>query len=111
MPDFILDDSALAIVTCLGLVIVAGCCRAGICNIVEHARKVTGQEQLHTVLGGFHLLANPVHVESTIEYFRANRVAHLYPMPCTDLPTLSRFYRAFGIRKLCAGDSITIDNG
>jgi 7,8-dihydropterin-6-yl-methyl-4-(beta-D-ribofuranosyl)aminobenzene 5'-phosphate synthase len=109
--DFILDDSALAIETKWGIVIVAGCSHAGICNIVEHARKVTGQERLHTVLGGFHLLANPVQVERTIEYFQANHVEHLYPMHCTDLPALSRFYQAFGIRKLCAGDSITIDNG
>ena len=111
LPDFILDDSALAIKTRWGLVIVAGCSHAGICNIVEHARKVTGQDRVHTVLGGFHLLANPVQVERTIEFFKANPVAHLYPMHCTDLPALSRFYQAFGIRKLCAGDSITIDNG
>ncbi len=107
-PDFILDDTALAIDTPRGLVIVSGCSHAGICNIVEHARKVTGQHRVHAVLGGFHLLADPVQLEKTIAYFKANPVEHLYPMHCTDLPALCGFYRAFGIRKLCAGDSITI---
>ena len=108
-PDFILDDSALAIITRKGLVIVSGCSHAGICNIVEYARKVTGQDRLHAVLGGFHLLGNPVQLERTIEFFKVNRVAHLYPMHCTDLPAMTRFYQEFGIEKLCAGDTITID--
>jgi 7,8-dihydropterin-6-yl-methyl-4-(beta-D-ribofuranosyl)aminobenzene 5'-phosphate synthase len=110
-PDFILDDSALAIDTLKGLVIVSGCSHAGICNIVDHARKVTGQDRVHAVLGGFHLLGNPVQLERTIEFFKANRVAHLYPMHCTDLPAMTRFYQEFGIQKLCAGDSIVIDGG
>lgn len=107
-PDFISDDSALAIDTPQGLVIVSGCSHAGICNIVEHARKVTGQDRVHTVLGGFHLLSDPVQLSNTVAYFKANRVEHLYPMHCTDLPALCAFYQAFGIRKLCAGDSVVI---
>ncbi len=107
-PDFILDDSALAIDTPDGLVIVSGCSHAGICNIVEHARRVTGQDRVHTVLGGFHLLGNPEQLEQTIAYFKTNRVEHLYPMHCTDLPALVRFHQEFGIRKLCTGDAIEI---
>ena len=110
-PDFILDDSALAIRTPRGLVVVSGCSHAGICNIVRHARTVTGQDRLHAVLGGFHLLGDPLQLERTIEFFRANRVEHLHPMHCTDLAALSRFHREFGIRKLCAGDRITIGDG
>ncbi|MDD2603579.1 MAG: MBL fold metallo-hydrolase [Desulfobacterales bacterium] len=107
-PDFILDDSALAIGSPEGLVIVSGCSHAGICNIVEHARRVTGQDRVHTVLGGFHLLGNPGQLEQTIAYFKTNRVEHLYPMHCTDLPALARFHQEFGIRKLCAGDAVEI---
>jgi 7,8-dihydropterin-6-yl-methyl-4-(beta-D-ribofuranosyl)aminobenzene 5'-phosphate synthase len=108
LPDYILDDSALAIDTPEGLVIVSGCSHAGICNIVEYARRVTGQDRVHTVLGGFHLLADPVQLEKTIAYFKANPVEHLYPMHCTDLPALARFHQEFGIRKLCAGDALKI---
>ncbi|GAB6905782.1 putative metal-dependent hydrolase [Desulfosarcina cetonica] len=109
--DFIMDDSALAICTPKGLVIVSGCSHAGICNIVAYARKVTGEDRVHAVLGGFHLLGEPLQLERTIDFFKANPVAHLYPLHCTDLPALSRFHQEFGIRKLCAGDSIVIDGG
>lgn len=107
LPDFILDDTALAIVTDKGLVIITGCSHAGICNSVEYAKQVTHQSKVYAVMGGFHLLGDPVQLQKTIEYFKKNAVEHLYPMHCTDLPSLSKFHEAFGIKKLCAGDSIT----
>jgi 7,8-dihydropterin-6-yl-methyl-4-(beta-D-ribofuranosyl)aminobenzene 5'-phosphate synthase len=108
-PDFIMDDSALAICTDKGLVIVTGCSHAGICNIVEHSKKVCNENRVHAVLGGFHLLDNSEQLEKTITYFLENPVGQLYPMHCTGLPALSRFYEAFGIKKLCAGDVIEIN--
>lgn len=40
IDDFIQDDSALAIDTDEGIVIVTGCSHSGICNIIEQAKKV-----------------------------------------------------------------------
>lgn len=108
-PDFIIDDTALVIETKKGLVIVTGCSHAGICNIVDYAKKVTGQENVHAVIGGFHLLGDMYQLEKTIDYFKRQPVAHLYPMHCTDLAALCAFYHAFGIQKLCAGDTIAFD--
>jgi len=110
LQDFIMDDTALAIKTEKGLVIVTGCSHAGICNIVEHAREVTNQDKVYVVMGGFHLLGDQCQLQKTIDYFLKNRVEHLYPMHCTDLPSLSRFYETFGIKKLCAGDTIEINH-
>jgi 7,8-dihydropterin-6-yl-methyl-4-(beta-D-ribofuranosyl)aminobenzene 5'-phosphate synthase len=104
--DFISDDTALAIETQKGLVIITGCSHAGICNIIEYARQVTRQGKIFAVLGGFHLLGDPIQLQKTIEYFKKNRIEHLYPMHCTDLPSLSKFHETFGIKKFCAGDSI-----
>lgn len=103
-PDFLSDDSAMAIQTDQGLLVISGCSHAGICNIVEHAKKVTGQSRVQAVMGGFHLLGQADQLEKTIEYFRKNPVEHLYPMHCTDLPALAGFYDNFGVKKLCAGD-------
>ena len=108
-PDFIIDDTALAIETKNGLVIVTGCSHAGICNIVEYARKVTGQENVHAVMGGFHLLGDMHQLEKTIDYFKKQPVEHLYPMHCTNLDALCAFYRVFGVRKLCTGDTIAFE--
>jgi 7,8-dihydropterin-6-yl-methyl-4-(beta-D-ribofuranosyl)aminobenzene 5'-phosphate synthase len=99
LQDFVMDDTALT-----------GCSHAGICNIVEHAKKVADQDKVHIVMGGFHLLGDQAQLQKTIDYFLKNRVEHLYPMHCTDLPSLSKFYDTFGIKKLCAGDTIKINH-
>jgi 7,8-dihydropterin-6-yl-methyl-4-(beta-D-ribofuranosyl)aminobenzene 5'-phosphate synthase len=109
LSDFIPDDTALAIKTEKGLVIITGCSHAGICNIVEYAKKVTQQSKVFAVIGGFHLLGDRIQLQKTIEYFNENPVNHLYPMHCTDLPSLFEFYKAFGIQKLCAGDTIVFN--
>jgi len=106
IQDFILDDTALAIETKKGLVIITGCSHAGICNIVEYAKRVTGQSKVQAVIGGFHLLGDQHQLQKTIEYFQKNRVKQLYPMHCTDLASLAKFHEAFGIKKLCAGDTL-----
>ena len=85
-PDFLMDDTALALRTTKGLVVVTGCSHAGICNICEHAREVCGDARLHMVMGGFHLLDDSPVLERTIEYFRSHNVERLLPMHCTALP-------------------------
>lgn len=104
LPDFLPDDSAIAVNTDQGLLVISGCSHAGICNITEHAKKVTGQSKVHAVMGGFHLLGDPDQIEKTIGYFHENPVDYLYPMHCTTLPALAAFYNNFGVKKLCAGD-------
>ncbi|MEO1119661.1 MAG: MBL fold metallo-hydrolase [Pseudomonadota bacterium] len=102
------DDTALAFRTEKGAVVVSGCSHAGICNICEHAKSVTGQP-LYAVLGGFHLLAaeNPP-VEETIGYFQAEAPEVLLPMHCVDFPTLARFHTTFGSPKHGAGSVIEL---
>lgn len=106
--DLLPDDTALAVRHEKGLAVMAGCSHAGICNICEHAKKVTGEERLHLVMGGFHLLEDSEALEKTIDYFRKEKVQRLYPMHCTALPALAAFYAAFKIEKLCAGDGICV---
>jgi len=110
-PEHLPDDTALAITTPEGLVVVTGCSHAGICNICEQARQVTGEDRLHTVVGGFHLLQCDDVLEKSIAYFRERNVARLLPMHCTALPALARFHAAFGIEKACTGDVIEIPAG
>jgi 7,8-dihydropterin-6-yl-methyl-4-(beta-D-ribofuranosyl)aminobenzene 5'-phosphate synthase len=56
-PDpLILDDQALvASVRGHGLVVLTGCGHSGIINILRHVRRLTGEDRIHAVLGGFHL--------------------------------------------------------
>ncbi len=107
-PDFISDDSAIALSTPKGLVIISGCSHAGICNIIEHAKEVTRIERVYMVIGGFHLLGDERQLESTIRYLQENHVDQLYPMHCTGLPAICELSRNFPVKKLCAGDYVEL---
>jgi 7,8-dihydropterin-6-yl-methyl-4-(beta-D-ribofuranosyl)aminobenzene 5'-phosphate synthase len=56
-PDpLILDDQALvASVRGRGLFVLTGCGHSGIVNILRYVRKLTGEDRIHAVIGGFHL--------------------------------------------------------
>ena len=81
-PDpLILDDQALiASVRGHGLVVLTGCGHSGIVNILRYARKLTGEDSLHAVVGGFHLSGPLV---------REDHRAHLRMRSRSSLPTTS----------------------
>jgi len=56
LPDPFRDDQALVVKTELGLVVILGCAHRGAINTVIRAREVTGVEQVHTIIGGTHLV-------------------------------------------------------
>jgi 7,8-dihydropterin-6-yl-methyl-4-(beta-D-ribofuranosyl)aminobenzene 5'-phosphate synthase len=85
-PDYSKDDSALAYRGKDGLVIITGCSHSGICNIVEYAKRVTGETVIADIIGGFHLL-NPTEerLEGTCRYLRTQKIKVIHPCHCTDL--------------------------
>ena len=91
--DFVMDDSAMAIIMAEGLFVVTGCGHAGIVNTLEHAKKVTGINNLYGIMGGFHLKENNNQTKETIRYIKDNKLKHVLPSHCTDLPALSAFYK------------------
>ncbi len=106
--DPMLDDTALAFSTERGAVVVSGCSHAGICNICEHAKTVTGQD-LYAVVGGFHLLhAEGPPVEETIKYFKREKPAHFMPMHCIDFDIQARLQTEFGGKRAGSGSLIEL---
>jgi len=86
IPDMVMDDSALVYISERGLVIITGCSHAGICNIVEHAKKITGETRILDIIGGLHLQRpTSEQMQGTLEYFRQNNVVQLHACHCTDL--------------------------
>ncbi len=107
--DKMLDDSAIVIKTPKGAVLITGCSHAGICNICEYGKKVSGQP-LYAVIGGFHLFEkNKKAVDKTMDYFKKEKPTHLMPMHCVDFPTQAKFHTNFGTVKYSSGDSIVIE--
>lgn len=107
LEDKVPDDSAIAIVNKSRLVIISGCAHAGICNTVDYAKKVTGVESVTAVMGGFHLKYNNAQTQSTIAYFKEQKIPHILPSHCTALPALSAFYEAFNMKHIKAGMQVS----
>jgi 7,8-dihydropterin-6-yl-methyl-4-(beta-D-ribofuranosyl)aminobenzene 5'-phosphate synthase len=86
-PDpLIQDDQALvANLRGKGLVIITGCGHAGVVNTVRYARKLTGVERVHAVIGGFHLAnADQEQVlQPTVEALKDCQLQVLVPTHCT----------------------------
>ena len=107
--DYIPDDSALVLIKGNELIIMSGCAHAGICNICEYAKKVTGISAIRAVVGGFHLGQANEQLRRTIRYFQSQEVHQLIPSHCTELPALAAFHQVFGIRQLKAGQILRFE--
>jgi 7,8-dihydropterin-6-yl-methyl-4-(beta-D-ribofuranosyl)aminobenzene 5'-phosphate synthase len=86
-PDpWIHDDQAIVMhLRGKGLVILTGCGHAGVINTIRHARRLTGVEPIHAVVGGFHLtgrLFEPI-IGPTVAALQEIGPALLVPEHCT----------------------------
>jgi 7,8-dihydropterin-6-yl-methyl-4-(beta-D-ribofuranosyl)aminobenzene 5'-phosphate synthase len=107
-PDFVIDDSAMAIIMTGGLFVVTGCGHAGIVNTLEHAKNVTGINRLYGIIGGFHLKEINHQTKETIRYLKDNTLKYVLPSHCTELPALSAFYNSFGIKLVKTGELLEL---
>ena len=86
-PDPLIHDDQCAIVHVKGkgLVIVTGCGHSGIINIIRNAQRITGIEQVHGVIGGFHLSGpgfEPI-IEPTVAALKLIAPGCVVPGHCT----------------------------
>jgi len=102
-PDFIMDDTGLACVTADGLLVISGCAHSGICNMVEHARSVTGVDRVEAVIGGFHLKAKNEQTRKTVQWMKEAGIKRVYPSHCTMDPALGLFYSELGYNEVRVG--------
>lgn len=104
--DFVIDDSALAIKSKKGLIVVAGCSHAGICNIIEYAKKVSKSGKVYAVIGGFHLKEVDKLTLKTIDYFKKEKIERIYPSHCVEEPVLKKFEEVLSSGRVHSGDII-----
>lgn len=84
--DFLRDDSALVYSGEEGLVIMTGCSHSGICNIIDYAVTLTGENRISDIIGGFHLLKESrENLRETGEWLAARAPKAVHPCHCTDL--------------------------
>lgn len=84
--DYSPDETALAYKSNDGLVIISGCSHSGVENIIEHAKYVTGEERVNTIIGGLYLInRSEDEINKLGEYLRNQSVQRIFPCHCTDL--------------------------
>lgn len=93
IPDPFHDDQGIAInIKGMGLVVIGGCSHAGIINTVKHLQKVSGINDVHAVMGGFHLSGeNEKLIGPTINEMKEVDPDYIIPMHCTGWNAINRF--------------------
>lgn len=76
-----------------GPVVISGCAHAGIINTVEYAKKITGTDRVHAVMGGFHLrgqVFDPI-IQPTIDEMKRIDPDYVVSMHCTGWKAINQF--------------------
>ena len=105
-PDLTLDDTALAYRGREGVYVITGCSHSGISNIVEQAKRVTGQDRVMGVIGGFHLRQMDARSQAIIDYLAREDIPYLYPCHCTALAVKVAMGNRMHIEEVGAGTSL-----
>ena len=88
-PDPLVSDDQAIVVNLRGrgLVVITGCGHAGMVNILRHARRVTGIDEVYAAMGGFHLSgANDDVIGPTVAELATLSPQVIVPAHCTGWP-------------------------
>jgi 7,8-dihydropterin-6-yl-methyl-4-(beta-D-ribofuranosyl)aminobenzene 5'-phosphate synthase len=98
-PDPYRDDFSLVLEAGDGVVVLCGCCHAGLLNTLKHVKQIFGQG-IRAVAGGTHLVsATDEMLHRTIATLRTTYGApRLYPGHCTGERAYVALAQAFGER-------------
>jgi len=95
-PDPYQDDLSLVLQTPQGLVLLCGCCHAGLVNTLRHVER-TFDAPLHGVVGGAHLMeADQGRLAQVIDLLTELSVPRLWLNHCTGQRALVELAKAFG---------------
>jgi len=117
VEDNVPEDTAIAINTRTGLVVISGCAHAGIVNTLEYARKAIADVPIEAAIGGFHLFAASDDVlEWTAGRLKALGVRNLLGAHCTGIEAVFRLRQLLGLARGTAvvaavGSSFTLGTG
>ena len=97
-PDPYRDDMALVLDSPSGLVLVCGCCHAGLLNTLAHVQRAFGRDPV-AILGGAHLgNAGRAHLDRIVDVLRPLGPPALFLNHCTGQAACVTLAYAFGER-------------
>ena len=117
VEDNVPEDTAIAVNTRSGLVVISGCAHAGIINTLEYARKAIAVVPIEAAIGGFHLFAaSDEALGWTGGRLKALGVRNLLGAHCTGIEAVFRLRQLIGLARHTAviaavGSSFTLGTG
>jgi len=117
VEDNVPEDTAIAVNTRNGLVVISGCGHAGIINTLEYAQKAIADVPIEAAIGGFHLFAASDEVLGwTGGRLKALGVRNLLGAHCTGIEAVFRLRELIGLARRTAvvaavGSSFTLGSG
>jgi len=112
IADQVMDEQAMVISGDKGLIIITGCGHPGIINIINYAKKITGESNINAIFGGFHLRnISSERFKQTINLLEENQINTLIPLHCTGQKATAKLYQAFPqkVKFLSVGEEINFD--
>ena len=90
------DDQSLVITTDKGLVVLLGCCHAGLINTLEHIADKTGRRDIYAVIGGTHLgFCTGQQLDKTVVVLKQWQIKKLAVSHCTGFTAAARLKQEF----------------
>ncbi|MGD0101973.1 MAG: MBL fold metallo-hydrolase [Acidobacteriota bacterium] len=117
VEDNIPEDTSLVLDTDRGLIVLSGCCHAGIINTLEYSRKNVRAAPIYAAIGGFHLMrANDATLDWTAQKLREFGLANFIGAHCTGIEPVYRIREKAGLkRQTCivggVGDQFSLEKG
>ncbi|RMG68567.1 MAG: MBL fold metallo-hydrolase [Calditrichaeota bacterium] len=112
ITDPLHDDMALILKTSKGLIVLLGCGHSGVINTLKHAIRLTGEERIYAVMGGFHLLnASQEKIHRIALELQKLSPQYIVPLNCTGARAAIHLAKIFPERVLhCyVGDRLTLE--
>lgn len=109
--DLYCDDISLVLETREGLIVVCGCCHAGLLNTLAHVRHMF-QSRIVAVLGGTHLESSEGSaLHHVVDMLREYGPLQLYPNHCSGERAYVALSTAFGerVQPCPAGTTLTFE--
>jgi 7,8-dihydropterin-6-yl-methyl-4-(beta-D-ribofuranosyl)aminobenzene 5'-phosphate synthase len=117
VEDNIPEDTSLVLDTDRGLIVLSGCCHAGIINTLEYSRKKIRTAPIYAAIGGFHLMrASNETLDWTAQKLKEFGLVNFIGAHCTGIEPVYRIREKVGLsRQTCivggVGDQFTLEKG
>ena len=96
VSDVTVDDQSLVLVTERGIVLLLGCCHAGLINTLEHVALCLGRRDFYAVIGGTHLgFCDQRQLDKTSKALRTLGIKKIIAGHCTGFAAACRLSHDF----------------